>query len=423
MSEAVFHIRSPLWVFLVPGVGCALLWLAAPVDFVFSGDIKTALHALLMPLLFLFGMLLGFRRFGSVRVPMQLTPARIRRAVYLVSFFGFLGLALRLFERIFLRAGGYITSDFMANREMFESGGSGLISFIAGVFVTFLLLLPFFCFLIRKLEGVDWRYTALLLASLLYPVSDIFLQGTRSTLIIYLGVVAISWLTLNSLRFRFRFFVITLSSIIGLIWLAGSVFVLRTRQMGMDPVASMYLSGYAYFAPASESVIGYLERNELSGSLMLVYAYVHFCQYLLHGVYELFYILSEVSGFATYGLQSFYIPIKAFFSLSDGPDMESLITGGVLRPGVYTTLFGPLVYDFGPWGALLACLVLGLGVGALVRKVKRGGVGFLPLYLIVLGFLPFAFVVNLFVSGTGQYALLGSAFLVTLFSTRWFRLA
>jgi hypothetical protein len=103
--------------------------------------------------------------------------------------------------------------------------------------------------------------------------------------------------------------------------------------------------------------------------------------------------------------------------------MELLITGGVLRPGVYTTLFGPLVYDFGPWGALLACLVLGLGVGALVRKVKSGGVGFLPLYLIVLGFLPFAFVVNLFVSGTGQYALLGSAFLVAPFSTRWFRLA
>jgi hypothetical protein len=313
MSEAIFYIRSPLWVFLVPGVGGALLWLVAPVDFVFSGETQTVVFALLMPLLLLLGMLLGFRRFGSVRVTMQLNPARVRRAVYLVSLLGFLGLALRLFERIFLRAGGSITSDFMANREMFESGGSGLISLVAGVLVTFLLLLPFFCFLLRKLEGARWRYTALILASLLYPVSDILLQGTRSTLIIYFGVVFISWLTLNRLRIRLRFFVVILFSIVGLVWLAGKVFVLRTSQMGMDPVASMYLSGYAYFAPASASVIEYLERNELSGSLMLVYAYVHFCQYLLHGVYEFFYILSEVSGVATYGLQSFYIPIKVFF--------------------------------------------------------------------------------------------------------------
>lgn len=423
MNEVVFHVRSPLWIFLVPGLVCALLWLVAPVDFIFSGSAQTIVLALLMPLLLLLGMLLGFRRIRSVCVPVQLNRTRVRRAVYLVALLGFAGLALRLFERIFLRAGGAVTSDFMANREMLESGGSGLVSLIAGILVTFLLLLPFFCLLLRKLGVRRWRYTVLLLASLFYPVSDILLQGSRSTLVVYVGVALISWLTLNKLRIRLRFVAMMVVAVVGLAWLAAQVFVLRTTQMGMDPVASMYLSGYAHFAPASVSVIEYLERNELAGGLMLVYAYVHFCQYLLHGIYELFYILSEVSIPSTYGLQSFYIPIKVLFSLYGGPDMESVLVVGVLRPGVYTTLFGPLVYDFGPWGALLACLVLGFGVGALVRRVRHGSLELFPLYIMVLGFLPFAFVVNLFVSGTGQYALLGSVFLAAFLSTRWFRLA
>lgn len=423
MNEVVFYVRSPLWVFIVPGLLCALLWLIAPVDFVFSGGGQAVVLALIMPLLLMLGMLLGFRRFRSVCVKMQLNRARVQRAVYLISLLGFSGLALRLFERILLRAGGTITSDFMANREMLESGGSGLVSLIAGILVTFLLLLPFFCLLIRKLGVRRWQYTVLLLASLFYPVSDILLQGSRSTLVVYIGVVLVSWLTLNSLRIRLHFVVMMISAVIGLAWLAGQLFVLRATQMGLDPVASMYLSGYAHFAPASASVIEYLELKELNGGLMFVYAYVHFCQYLLHGIYEFFYILSEVSVPSTYGLQSLYIPVKMLLSLFGGPDMEAILVAGVLRPGVYTTLFGPLVYDFGPWGALLACLVLGFGVGTLVRQVRHGGLGLFPLYIIVLGLLPFSFVVNLFVSGTGQYALLGSVFLATVFSTRWFRMA
>lgn len=350
MREIVFYVRNPLWVFLAPGALCALLWAAAPVDFVFSGGAQTVVLAFLMLLFFSLGVPLGFRRFRSALAPIQMNPAKVRRAAYLIFFLGFFGLALRLFERIYLRAGGSISLDFMANRAAFESGGNGLLALVAGVLVTFLLLLPFFCFLLQKLQyKYRWHKALFLASSLMYPVSDILLQGSRSTLVIYVGVALVSWLTLNRPRIRLSFILPLFIAILGLIWLAGKVFVLRTTQMGMDPVASMYLSGYAYFAPASPWILQHLEQNELTGGLMLVYAYVHFCQYLLHGIYELFYILSEVSGPTTYGLHSAYIPIKILFSLFNGPDIELLLAEGALRPGVYTTIFGPLVYDFGPW--------------------------------------------------------------------------
>ncbi len=422
MSEVVLIIRSPIQLLLVPAFVVVFLWLIAPIDFVMSGDVLTVVLALLMPAMLSLGCLVGFRRFSSVSTPIQLKPVRVRRALYLVSFLGFLGLVLRLFERIVLRSAEGLTLDFMANRTMLESGGNALISFVSGVLVTSLLLLPFFYLLLRKVGKTNWLQKALVYASLLYPVSDVVLQGSRSTLVVYFGVVFISWVVLNRLRFRFRFIVFISLLIVGLAWLLGTVFYVRTAQMGLDPIASMHLSGYAKFAPASESVIKYLAQNELSVIDMLVYAYVHILQYLLHGVYEFFYILSEFSGATTYGLQSFYIPMKLIFSITGSQDLESLLGEAVLREGVFITMFGPLVYDYGIFGGGLSCLLLGFAFGVLGRKLKHGSVSLLPLYLVIMSFLPFAFVLSLFVSGSGQYALLNSAFVSSLLMTRWFRL-
>ena len=424
MSNVTFFIRNPIWAFIVPSFFYAAIWLIAPIDFVYSGNFQTLLIAASMPILLLIGALLGLRRLNAKSRIIQINRTNLRHVINLIAFLGFLGLSLRLFERIVLRGGGVVTTDFMANREVLSSGGSGLVSLVGGIFSTLLLLLPFFCLLLKKLDpDKSKKATVFLWLSLLFPLSDIALQGSRSTLIIYLGIFLSSWFTLNQFKFQPRIALAAFISCIALIWIGGAIFILRTTQMGIDPVSSMYLSGYAYFAPASTTVLEFLEHNEIKGAASLVYSLAHLFQYLTHGLYEFFFIISQISSPTTYGLQSFYIPAKIFLTLAGDSDVESMIMQGQLRSGVYTTLFGPLIYDFGPWGAAFFCFSVGVGIGNIVRRISRGHLTLLPIYLVVVGFLPFSMVVNLFASGTGQYALLGSFFMVMVLSMHRFQLA
>ena len=147
MSEVVFIIRSPIKLVIGLAVITAWLWLIAPLDFVVSGDALTIAFALLLPTIFMLGLLLGFRRFETVSVPIQLNTIRLRRVFSLICLLGVIGLGLRVYERIGLRLGGTVSADFMENRLLLESGGSGLISLVSGLLVSSFLFLPLFYFL------------------------------------------------------------------------------------------------------------------------------------------------------------------------------------------------------------------------------------------------------------------------------------
>jgi len=417
-----FHVCNPLKLFFVSGIILGFLWLFAPIDFIYFGGAETLLYSLSLIALFALGLFVGSRRWSSTHISLYLSLSRVRRFVHLVALFGFAGLMLRIVERIYIRAGGAISSDFMANRELIADGGSAGLALVGGVFATWLMCLPFTVMLLRKGGDRRWRYFLLATLSVSYPLFDMLLQGSRSTLVMYGGILFVSFISLHRLRISISTAVLMPILMIVLVWSMGQVFTLRTSQMGLDPLLSMTHSGYAYFAPASEAVIGYLSASGLDGIGGLLYAYTHVCQYVLHGIYEFFFVVSSVEERSTAGLQTFYIPAKIISSLSGHGEIERVIAEGMLRPGVYTTLWGPMVYDFGFVGAVFASVFFGFGSGFVVRKVGRGNVEFLPLYLILFGFLLFAFVVNLFTSGTGQFALYGAILLLCLMRMRWFRL-
>lgn len=422
MSDATFFARSPVWALIGPGLAYAAIWIFAPINFVYSGGLQSMLIAASMPTLLLMGMIIGYRRINGKIRTVRINKTRLQRTIHLIAYCGIFGLALRLFERIFLRGGGVVATDFMANRESLSSGGSGFISLIGGTLAALLMFLPFFCFLWKKIEPARSKMaTVFLWTSLALPISDVVLQGSRSTLIVYLGIFLSSWLSLNQFKLKPRIAIFSFLSTIALVWLGGAVFILRTTQMGIDPVSSMYTSGYAYFAPPSAATLELLEHNEITGFISLLYSLVHLFQYLTHGLHEFFFITSQVSSPTTYGLQSLYIPAKIFLTLTGDPDIESVIVSGQLRSGVYTTLFGPLIYDFGPWGAALVCFCMGIGIGLIARRIGRGRLILLPLHLVIIGFLPFSLVVNLFVSGNGQFVLISSICLVLILSIRRFR--
>lgn len=411
MTPVVFRIHSPLKLVFFPAMVIALLWVSAPIDFIFSGDAETLLYSSVLVILFGLGLFCGARRWRSKSIIIEVSMQRVRRLVHLLALFGFSGLLLRFYERVILRAGGEITSDFMANRELIASGGSSSLALVAGFFATWLMLLPCAVMLLRKAGDMRMRYRLLAVLSLAYPFFDMVLQGSRSTLVMYAGVVFICFITLNRFRATPRALTLIAVGIVMMpfsLWLMGQVFAMRALQMGLDPILSMTTSGYAHFAPVSDELTRYLSATGMEGGNGFVYAFTHACQYLLHGMYEFFYVLKNIQGAGTEGLLSFYIPIKIFSSLAGGGDVEQRIVDGMIRPGVYTTLWGPMVYDFGKLGALMASLFFGYASGALSKKICSGRLEFFPLYFLVFGFLIFGFVVNLFASGTGQYSIYSS---------------
>lgn len=425
MTPVAFRIHSPLKLVLFPAMVMVLLWLFAPIDFIFSGDPETLLYSGFLVLLFGLGLLFGSRRWRTKTITLEVSRRRVGRLVHLLAVFGFAGLFLRFYERVILRAGGEISSDFMANRELIASGGSSSLALIAGFLATWLMFLPCAVMLLRKTGDLRMRYGLLAVLSLTYPLFDMVLQGSRSTLVMYAGVVFICFITLNRFRATPRSLALVTVGVAFMplsLWLMGQVFAMRALQMGIDPIVSMTTSGYAFFAPASDELTRYLAASGMEGMNGFIYAFTHACQYLLHGMYEFFYVLKNIRGAGTDGLQTFYIPVKIFSSLSGGGDVEQRIVDGMLRPGVYTTLWGPMIYDFGLFGAPIASLLFGYVSGVLSRKMCAGYLEFFPLYVLVFSFLIFAFVVSLFASGTGQYSIYSYLSLYFVLRLRSYRL-
>ncbi|MDQ0125868.1 hypothetical protein J2W17_004838 [Pseudomonas lini] len=404
--SANLKFYNPLQAVLLSALSYLILFVMAPIDFVFPGNFEVLVISVVFLLALCGGMIFGARRWQSLNRTIQFDTFRLSRFLKIMTVLSLAGLSLRIFERTFLRAGGAITSDFTLNRELFAQGGNGGVAFASSILAPLSMFLPFFVLLLRKNGERKRVHYFMLFISICYPLFDLLLMGSRSTLVIYVGLLIASLATLGMLKVSIRGLFLSTLGLIGLVWLAGYIFWIRTSQMGLDPISSMHLSAYARFAPASNGVITELYTSGVAGVGGFLFAFTHFCQYLLHGLYEFFYIAANVTEIQTFGVQTFYIPAKIAMSIFGAGSTEDLISSGVLRPGVYTTLFGPILYDFGLYGGVIACIVIGYLSGSVVRSVRNGNVSLLPLYLLITGFLPLAFVVNLFTSGTGQFLLI-----------------
>lgn len=417
-SPLKLKILSPLKIYFLGLIAYLALWIVAPVNFNFQGNSNSIIILILYNLLFVLGLLVGYRRKKDSYTNVLISNKNISKLIKTTAMLGLLGLLVRCFERVFIRSGGAISTDFIANREMISAGGSGSLALIGALLSSFLYFLPFLILLSRS-AGFRYKYHyILLLVSILNPLFDVAFQGSRSSLVMYLSIFTISAIATGTLKFNAKKVMFLLALSVILIWFGGSVFWQRTVQLGLDPISSMQTSGYAIFAPASDFVLSYL-TNEKNGIISgLLFSAVNFSQYFLHGMYEFFYLAANTNTSTTFGLQTLYIPAKIITSIFGGSDIETLNAKGILRPGVYTTFFGPILYDFGPTGGAIASFCFGSITGLLHRTIYKQKIWWAPLYLIFSAFLPFLFVVNLFTSGGGQYAIISAIPLAILIKSK-----
>lgn len=410
-SVAYLKFYLPSRVLVLGAWAIFLLWFLAPIDYVVSDSWESFAILASYSSVFLMSIYFscGLRRGRLIRCEINITV--YRRLVNFIFMIGFVGLMVRIVDRVFIRAGGQISLDFMANREAFAAEGGGALALLGGVLSSFLLFLPAFIAIARMAGDKRLRHWPMLMFCCVFALFDMLLQGSRSGMVIFVSVVMLSLLVTHYVRLRLFSALCIFSLAVLAVWAAGMLFWVRTTQMGLDPLASMSISGYAKFAPASQGLIDYLGTVGVEGMGGLVYAFAHLSQYMTHGLYEFFYITENVDEPATFGMLSFYIPVKIWFVSTGGTALEALLQAAQLRPGVYTTLFGPLYYDFGLYGGLVACVFFGAVVGRVSRHVMDGDVAFLPMYLLFVTFVAYAPVVNLFVSGMGQYSIFSTGLL------------
>jgi hypothetical protein len=228
-------------------------------------------------------------------------------------------------------------------------------------------------------------------------------MGGRSGFMVSIAFATFCSIYFGAFRIRLRTVIIASVLFLVLIVISSIVFVNRMEAVKVDPMFTVYESGYA-FTDRPNAWAG----AALSGSRGFVF-YIYFTilvllQYFVHGVFEFVYQYQHFSQAHLWGADTFSAYFKLFHMLGFGRDPFELTQGASPRTGIYTTFFGPLFIDFGWWAMPLLALF-----GAALKKMwclaMQDDYSVAPLYLylaIVVLFMP---VTNLISSAEGMYVI------------------
>jgi hypothetical protein len=366
-------------------LGCLML---APVSPRWPNDLTgpilavTGLMALAMG--FLLPALLGTR----------LRPMAITRDGFRLVFWGCLALAaLGVAAKaadIFVIRGVAITDDVLGARNQAAAAGSSVVSIAAA------LLLPFgigslLLAVVGRRTGhlSSFGVMPLLLASAGPAMAVLF--GSRSQILL-LGLCALAAFLLLRERIRMRHILIAAAlSVLGAL-LFSVMFIWRFEQMGISPLYMVRYSAYTITVPLSD---WYLELMDFGGVAAPLAAFASLFQYLLHGVFEFFWLVELKDGdFAGGGYQFFFFE-KMINFLVGGSQVDATRALDMANPraGVFQTFFGPAYIDFGPY-MLVFCFAFGACLDLVRRSVLAGNLFAFPLYILMLAQLLLVPVVN-----------------------------
>ncbi|MGH8558728.1 MAG: hypothetical protein ACRESZ_15005 [Methylococcales bacterium] len=417
------RIYSPVQIMLISTVVYLVILLTSPVSVANVASIGSANTLVGFFVCLTSGLLIGSRRVRSLIVSIPIDLERVDRLKWGLVAIGGLGMGLRIIERVYFRMGGTVTTDFMVNRDLVTQSGSMPLAMLAALLAPLLYFLPISVFMLRG-SGIRRRSDYLFLwASSAYGFFDGMFFGSRSAALILVAIMVVAYLTMGAPRIRVRTIIFWIVGLIAFIWLSGQIFWTRTSQMGIDPIESLSLSAPAYMVTLDHSVLATIGSASNDGYAGLLYGYSTTSQYLLLGLPEFLNLVDNFTGDHTYGMQLFYVPAKILWVVTRQPGtIEDFMYKHMLRIGVYTTFFGPVFYDYGVSGGLLACLILGFLGGHLTRRLRKGSVHLIIPYVVITAFLPFTVVVNLFVTGVGQCLMIDAFVLLVAINRRRFRL-
>lgn len=378
-----------------------LLWLIAPLDQVFPLAWQPMAY-----------MAAGYAGFWlgclalSGRLKRVIAPQRRRqfgaRAFWLVLLIGVAGMALRLYDKFFIR-GIDLTVDAMESRELLADAEAGPLAAVGGVLYPFCYVPLMLWWARHRDSGLPGWARPLAIAAFVLPAVDALILLSRSQMLVALSMMYLSaaCVLYQGQPLHARLVRPLLIGFTALLGISVAAFMSRLGQMDMDIIFSILNSAYGYVLTPNKTALLLIGENGLAGRALA--ALLPLSQYYLHGVYEfsLLWTRPDAQVF-TLGTQHFapYIKAASIFKLITYPDFGTYDI--YYRTGVFTTFFGPLWADFA-WGGPLFTMLLGMLAKRCGQWAREGRIAVMPLYAylcVVVFFMP---VVNLLVSAQGMY--------------------
>jgi hypothetical protein len=308
----------------------------------------------------------------SGNLKFEVVPFPARKLANRCIAIGAIGVVLSAFDRYVVR-GAPLGFDILVAREVLTDAGSGMLGLIAAAASSFAPLGLLCAWLARAMgQPLPRRIEFAALASLtVYMLFSIAL-GSRSLVVVCVllhVVAAIFFQVLKTGRVNWRGFAAALFVVFILIVGSAWLMLARLDQMGLSPITSIQLSGYAYTLQPSDSLVDTLNASDQLGYFgaalysLLLYTY--------HGFYEFSLLYDNFNGFLLLGEKHLWLPLKILSVLTGYDYSTDLSQINGFRDGVYTTMAGPMYLDFG-WFAPVFSFYLFFGLTYPFKRVAMG---------------------------------------------------
>ncbi|OYU31447.1 MAG: hypothetical protein CFE39_08205 [Comamonadaceae bacterium PBBC2] len=241
--------------------------------------------------------------------------------------------------------------------------------------------------------------------------------GSRSLLLVIFVVHLVAKLLISEQlgKRQLRLFIVgVLVAGLSLLIVLIMIFQSRLSLMGVSAIDSIRFSVYAYTLRPTETVLGFIDGNEfLEGFGASAYSLI---LYVFHGVYEFFYMFSNLGSHQTYGATIFWLPVKVAETIFGSFGLMSLESIPNFRSGVFTTFAGGLFLDFSIF-APVAAFIIFFFLSLPNKFVSSGKSQWLFLAIMNEAVIIFSPILSMLESASGVY-LLTVALIIGLFSPK-----
>lgn len=401
-------IFSPIKIFLIGVFFITFLIVIAPVKILYFGTLYSWLYLLLSIIFILLGLTLGMKSFRlkAQKTSIKISKKLLKTFFYLASLLAFFGVILRIYDKYFIR-GVNLSMEVMQNRDLLTEAGANTFSVISSFFYPLVMLIPFLYLLLRRTHLNKIRHLLITISLSLFPVIDGILLGSRSTILVFIFLNILYLMSTNyiNIKLNLKNIIIFFLFLVILFILNGLMFDMRTNLISIDPIKSTQTSVYAFFIPLENDYLNLLYSIEGSLLYFFILGMINFIQYMVHGVFELLYLVDNFNIEHTFwGEQNFAVIIKFIYKILDIPfsfsDHQQLLS----RTGIYNTLFGPIYYDFHFFGIIFV-FILSFFIGNIFNKIVKGNIFLYPLYIYFISILFFSLVVNMIIFAQGLYTI------------------
>lgn len=341
--------------------------------------------------------ILGFYLFPKKRLSeKKISNYAVNRQLKIVMILGGIGIIVKILDRFVIR-GVSLASNYFENREIMEAAGGNAFGIISAMLISFNYI-PLF---------ILWRYklkvnkiTRILIFILFFSQTfDAIFLGQRSVLFLMMLIFALYLLYFKKITLTLKKMFVVILALIGVVYLMNYIYIERTKLFAGENTYDLALnvSNFNYTVTADKEFKR--DFKEFSDSRKSVsFAYINTIQYFTHGMIEYSYLYENFNKNHSLGTYTFLVYSRFLNKIvGNNIDLEK-VQNLTPRPGVYSTLFGPLFIDFG-WFTILFMFIFGRYSRKIYRDAIYGVDASVLIYFYIIIVLLFAPVFN-FINGS-----------------------